>query len=141
MSFNLQTPRAANAKEIADWARVFPKLGSNFKILAPEQEEGSDGCYNCLGWASGEVKDFKDFNDFKEDKLAARCEESRLHNSSQCADFSFKSQSQSLAWSSAVKPKLLSTSGISPESSPPSTCQRRTLLPESGQASSAPTAL
>lgn len=79
MSFNLQTPRAANAKEIADWGRIFPKLGSNFRILAPEQVEGSDGCYNCLGWASGEVKDFQSFDAFKEDQLAARCEESRPH--------------------------------------------------------------
>ncbi|KAH8912964.1 hypothetical protein BR93DRAFT_922939 [Coniochaeta sp. PMI_546] len=72
MSFNLQTPRPANAKEIADWGRIFPKLGSNFKILAPEQEEGSDGCYNCLGWASGEVKNFLSFDAFKDAQLEAR---------------------------------------------------------------------
>ncbi|OIW32629.1 hypothetical protein CONLIGDRAFT_699479 [Coniochaeta ligniaria NRRL 30616] len=69
MSFNLQTPRPANDKEIKEWGAFFPKLGSNFRILAPEQEEGSEGCYNCLGWASGEVKNFLSFDIFKEEHL------------------------------------------------------------------------
>jgi len=71
--FNLQTPRAANAAEVKEWAKFFPKLGSNFKILAPEQVEGGDGCYNCLGWVTGEAKDFASWDAFKEEVLAARC--------------------------------------------------------------------
>ncbi len=80
MSFNLQTPRPANAKEIEEWGGIFPKLklGSGFRILAPEQVEGSDGCYNCLGWASGEVKNFLSFDAFKDAELEARCERPEL---------------------------------------------------------------
>jgi hypothetical protein len=75
MSFNVHAARPATADEIKTWGGIWPGLKtSGFKILAPEQVEGSDGIYNCLGWVSGEVKDFTGFNIFHEDQLAVRCE-------------------------------------------------------------------
>lgn len=70
-SFNLHAPTAPTPKDAKFWSSVFPKLNSNYKVLAPEQEEGDDGIYNCLGWVTGQVKDFGGNHDFDEDTLKA----------------------------------------------------------------------